>query len=323
MDAWGITDGSAGMAAQVTALAAALDVTPQMKRIAVRAPWAWLPNACYASPLKSLVVPYFLAASSDTLAPPYPDLVISCGRKAAMVAMGLRARTKGGNTKFIHIQDPMVDSRQFDLVVAMQHDAIAGPNVIKTRFALHKITPALMERLHGQYTQKFASYPEPRIVALIGGSTNKYQLTKDAMMKLITALQSVVAHTSGSLLITPSRRTGAHNLAMLKATFAGHDRVYIYDGAGENPYMGLLAVADTIIVTNDSVNMMSEAAATGKPLYIALLEGHADTKPSRFADGLIRDGIARPLGGRLERWSYAIDDEMKNLAEEIRGRLGL
>ena len=324
MNCWGITDGSAGMDAQVKALAHALGVTPQMKHITVAAPWAWLPNVCYASPLKSLLVPYCLAQGGEGLTPPYPELVISCGRKGAMVAMGLRARIKEGGTKFIHIQDPLVDARHFDLVVAMQHDAIIGPNVLKTRFALHTITPAMLDKLKSQYAPRFASYPDPKTVMLIGGSTNKYTLTPGAMMKVITTLQSVVSHTPGALLITSSRRTGVDNIAMLKSTFAGNDRVYIYDGVGENPYLGLLALAQTLIVTNDSVNMMSEAAATGRPLYIIELEGHADTKPARFAEALIKDGIARPLTGRLVSWGYHdIGNEMKELAGEIKQRLNL
>jgi mitochondrial fission protein ELM1 len=324
MKCWGITDGSAGMEAQVKALGHALGLVPQMKRITVAAPWAWLPNACYASPLKTLLVPYFLAEGKEELAAPYPDLVISCGRKGAMVAMGLRSRIKEGGTKFIHIQDPQVDSRQFDIVVAMEHDHIHGPNVLKTRFALHTITPPLLDKLKSQYAPRFASYPDPKTVVLIGGSTNKYTLTGGAMMRLITTLQSVASHVPGSLLITPSRRTSNDHIDMLKATFAGNERVYIYEGGGENPYLGLLALAQTLIVTNDSVNMMSEAAATGRPLYLLMLEGHVDTKPARFAEALIRDGIARPLTGRLVSWGYHnIGDEMKNLARDVRQRLNL
>lgn len=324
MNVWGISDGSAGMEAQIKALAQVLGLTPQMKRITVAAPWAWLPNRCYASPLKRLLVPYFLARGREELAEPYPDLVISCGRKGAMVAMGLRARIKEGSTKFIHIQDPLVDARHFDLVVAMQHDHITGSNVLKTRFALHTITPAALDKLKNQYVPRFTSYPDPKTVVLIGGSTNKYTLTPGAMMKVITTLQSVASHTPGSLLISPSRRTDPEYIDMLKATFAGNDRVYIYDGAGDNPYLGMLALAQTLIVTNDSVNMMSEAAATGRPLYLIMLENHADTKPARFADALIKDGIARPLTGRLVSWGYHnIGDEMKTLAGDIRQRLNL
>ncbi len=87
--------------------------------------------------------------------------------------------------------------------------------------------------------------------------------------------------------------------------------------------MGMLALAETIIVTNDSVNMMSEAHATGKPLYILPLPGHANTKPARFAETLIRSGIARPLGSKLENWNYPVEDEMARLAAEVKAALGL
>ena len=91
----------------------------------------------------------------------------------------------------------------------------------------------------------------------------------------------------------------------------------------KNPYMGMLALADYVIVTNDSVNMMSEAAATGKPVYIMSLPGHSGTKQARFADGLIHDGIARPLAGKLESWHYEVSDEMEKLAAEVKRRLAL
>lgn len=309
---WGLTDGSAGMVAQVKALASALSLTPDMKAINLRKPWVYLPPACYTGPLRRFILPHFL---TSYLTPPWPEIVISCGRRAAIVALGLRAQLPA--TRFIHIQDPRIDSRHFDAIVAMQHDSITGPNVIKTRYALHTITPEALAAARAHFAPRFAAYPAPYTSVLIGGSTNKYTLTEAAMAQLIDSLQQLLGHTPGSLLITPSRRTGEKNLASLRQAFAGNQRVYIYDFIEENPYMGLLALADHLIVTDDSVNMMSEAAATGKPLHLLPLPGHADTKPARFAQGLIRDGIARPLAGRLESWDYRIENEMTQLATHI------
>jgi mitochondrial fission protein ELM1 len=263
-------------------------------------------------------VPALIAPNSDSLAAPYPDVVISCGRRAALVAMGLK--TRAPKTRFIHIQDPQMPSRYFDLVVAMQHDKIEGVNVIKTQFALHAITPEVLARARLQFEPMFASYATPRVAVLLGGSTNKYQLDADAMQQVIASLQELLVGAQCSLLITPSRRTGEDNIKQLRQAFAGDSRVYIYDFAGENPYMGLLALADAIVVTNDSVNMMSEAHATGKPVYILPLAEHTNTKPARFAEMLMQNSIAKEIGISLEQWNYKTSDEMQRLAKEISQR---
>jgi len=315
---WGLTDGSAGMVAQVKALAVALQLDVEMKKIALRKPFVYLPNIVYGSPLRHFIVPYFMAPESDALPEPLPEVIISCGRRAALVSMGLRAHKRNRATRFIHIQDPQVSARYFDQVVAMKHDKITGSNVIKTRFALHAITPAVLTQAREQFAPRFASYAKPRVAVLLGGSTNKYTLSKGAMARVIMSLQQLMQQHEGSLLITPSRRTGEDNIRMLQQTFAANPNVYVYDFSGDNPYMGMLALADVIIVTNDSVNMMSEALATGKPTYLLPLPGHASTKPSRFADALIADNLARPLGHTLEEWSYTISDEMEKLAVTIK-----
>jgi len=315
MKAWGITSGAAGMEAQVRAVADALAIPCDIKKAQLRAPFVYLPNGFYTGALKPLALS-LLDPASDALLPPWPDLVISCGRRAAAVALGIKAQSP--ITKFIHIQDPHISSRHFDAVIAMAHDKITGPNVIKTRFALHTITPARLEEARQHFAPRFAAYPAPYIAVLLGGSTNKYRLQPDAMRHIISQLEQLLAATSGSLLITPSRRTGAENTALLREVFAGNSRVYIYDCIEENPYLGMLALADAVVVTDDSVNMMSEAHATGKPLYILPLPRHHHSKPAAFAQGLVQDGIARKWNGALEKWDYPINHEMANLAGKLR-----
>ena len=320
---WGITDGSAGMSAQVIALGESLGLNIVMKKARVKKSAAWLPNTFFDGPTAKLVVPYLLEKGSDSLAAPYPDIVLTCGRRSAIVALGLKAQMKkaGHSARFIHIQDPQVRPHHFDLIVAMEHDKLKGPNVIKSPYALHRITPALLESARVQFSPRFAAYPGPLVAVMLGGSTNKYTLTEEAMGMLIDDINSLLETTEGSLLITPSRRTGAENIAMLQHAFSQHSRVYIYDGKEENPYMGLLALADYLVVSNDSVNMMSEARATGKPLYLLPLPGHENTKPARFARKLQKEGSARLVGRMLESWNYEVRDDMAQLAIEIRRRL--
>lgn len=335
---WGITDGSVGMVAQVSALASAMNLQPEMKIIALKKPWSLLPNICYDSWLKSFILSHALeiggnslslwergrvrvllqteSVGGETITPPSPegrggsknpDIIISCGRKAALLA----AAIKNSQPKVcaIHIQDPQMSPTNFNVVVAMEHDKISGDNVIKTRFALHAITPAVLAEARKKFIPLFAEYPQPHIAVLLGGSTNKYRLTKLRMKALISHLQDWLAGTKGSLLITPSRRTGAENIAALQQVFSGNKNVYIYNEKMENPYMGLLACADEIIVTNDSVNMMSEAFATGKPVTILNLAGHKNTKPARFAE-------------MMKSQPKMTGDEMQRLADEVKNRIG-
>jgi mitochondrial fission protein ELM1 len=341
--AWGITDGSAGMAAQARALAQALGVPIQMKKITLKPAFAWLPNMVLAR-LRAWIYPCMLdSQKSDGLSAPWPELIISCGRKAAAVAMGMKAagNTDGQpRTAFITIQDPQCSARNFDAVIAMAHDRIRGNNVLISRYALHSITPQTLAAAREQFAPVFARYAAPRVAVLLGGSTNKYRLDAGAMEQLMAHLEHIKT-ASGSLLITPSRRTGEANIALLhewihrhspeRGVAANQDQtpqhvrgdsnVYFYDGKSENPYMGLLALADFVVVTNDSVNMMSEALASGKPVYILSLAGHANTKPARFAEGLMKQGLARPWEGRLEAFSSSWADEMPALAVQVRAKL--
>jgi len=225
MVVWGITPGNAGMQAQVRALAGALGETPVMKNVDIRKSFAWIPNVV-AAPFRRFIVPYFIDAKSDAPTLPYPDIIISCGRRGALVAMGLRHAMP--MTKFIHIQDPQVSSRYFDLVIAMEHDKITGPNVIKTRYALHSITPDVLRVAAEKFAPRFAGYAKPLVAVLLGGSTNKYQFGKEAMAQVIMQLQQLLQRMEGTLLITPSRRTGEENVAMLRGAFAENPRVYVY-----------------------------------------------------------------------------------------------
>jgi mitochondrial fission protein ELM1 len=332
---WGITDGTAGTVAQVKALAAALGYMPVMKTVHVKRPFVWLPNAAYNGALQKLL-PQAIS-SHDTLAAPWPEIIISCGRRGALAALAIKKdveRVRCGDVeknksphphiptspRLIHIHDPQMNAKHFDVIIAMQHDKIEAPNVIKVKLALHAITPALLAEAKEKFSKRFSGYAKPYVAMLLGGSTNKYTLTKSRMSQVISSLQRLAGAAPGSLLITTSRRTGYENLQALLIAFPRmrDAKAYVYDGVGDNPYLGMLALAEHIVVTNDSVNMMSEAVATGKPVYILRLPGHTDTKPARFAEMLITEGFARALEGKLETWNYPLSDEMKKISETIK-----
>lgn len=271
MRAWCLTDGGAGNVAQARALAEALDAEVILHSIAVNRIWRLLPNRMFDFGLAKC-----FPVLSRSIQGEEPNIIISCGRKGALASAFLKTKAMR-----IHIHDPQMSRKHFDLVIAMAHDGILGANIIRTPYALHNITPEKLAAAQAHWEPKFAHLPRPWNAVLIGGSTNKYRFGKDAMQALIHRIDAM----EGSLLITSSRRTGEENIALLASTFGGrNERVFLYTGELENPYMGMLACADRIYVTNDSVNMMSEAAASGKPYEILALAGHSGTKPARFAE---------------------------------------
>lgn len=312
MTIWGLTHGGAGMIAQVEGVLAALGTPYEMKFARQVWPFGLLPVAWHRGALQRL------EGGSDTLMPPWPEAIISSGRRAAILALEIK-RLSGGKVKLIHLTDPRACRAQFDLIIAMAHDGVEGENIVSTRYALHKVTQEVLAQQRVLWQPQFAHLPRPWTGVLLGGSTHRYRLTERALAEIIHTLEMLHASQEGSLLITPSRRTGERNIKALAAHFAGKDRIFFHDLQGDNPYMGILACADRLVVSDDSVNMLSEAAYTEKPLYLLPLQGHQGTKPARFAAKLADEGIARLITTNpLENWSYHVPDERAAVVEAIR-----
>jgi uncharacterized protein len=310
---WIITPGAAGFESQARGLAEALGLAPEFKRVRVKAPWTWLPGRFWLRPLQAL------AAGSDALTPPWPDLVISCGRIAAPLALAIK-RASGGATHAAHIQDPLLPPGAFDIVIAPRHDGLAGANVLTTVGAIHPVTAAKLDAAAERWRAAFAALPRPLIGVLIGGSNGRYTLDERITSELANRLAGLARQRGAGLAVTPSRRTGAENERVLRDRLAGLP-AFVWDGQGDNPYLGILALADTIVVTEDSVSMTSEALATGKPVYVVRLSGHS-RRQRRFHDELIAAGYTRPFEGELASWSYAPPDDTARAAAECRRRFG-
>ncbi len=252
-----------------------------------------------------------LAAVADPahrLRPPWPDLVIACGRNAAMPALAIK-RAAGSGVIAAQVQDPGVGHREFDLMFVPEHDRRRGPNVIVTKAALHRVTAAKLA-LERERFPELAALPRPVIAVLIGGSNGAYRLTQTRLGEIADDIAASVRATGGSVVLTPSRRTGAAGVALLRARLAGLP-ARVWDGTGDNPYYAYLAMADAVLVTADSVSMISEAAATGKPVHILGLAGTGG-KFARFHETMRQAGITRPFAGTIERWSYApLDDSAR------------
>lgn len=309
MKIWGLTIGHAGFESQALGLAEALGGDVTVKRVEPRFPWAYVP------PGVALPPPMATAAGSDPLEPPWPDVLISCGRRVVGLALAIK-RASAGRTLAVHVQDPLVAPRRFDLVVAPAHDGVRGDNVIITRGAVHRVTRAKLEVAAAEFGPALTHLPRPLIAVLIGGSNRRYRMTAATTTALADALVALTERYGAGLAITASRRTGAENVAALRGRLSGRP-VEFWDGTGSNPYFGYLALSDAIVVTEDSVSMTSEAVATGKPVYVAGLEG-GSPRFSRFHDSLRTAGITRPLDGTFARWTYEPIDDIAPVVREIR-----
>lgn len=200
-----------------------------------------------------------------TLAEPWPDLVIGAGRRSAPIVAAMRALSNG-ETRAVQILDPQIPLDRFDAVAAPRHDALRGANVAETVGSLTRITPERLEDAAAAAPEAMRSAAPPRIAALLGGPSRAAAIGA-AEFAALGAWLRARAERGATVWITPSRRTPPEGLAALRGALGG--RGWIWDGAGGNPYFAMLALADEIVVTADSVNMASEAAATGKPVRVA------------------------------------------------------
>jgi len=161
--------------------------------------------------------------------------------------------------------------------------------------------------------------PHPRVAVLIGGASRAHRMTAAVTQKLVDQLTILTKKYGASLMVTASRRTGEENARALRDALRGPN-IYFWDGAGDNPYFALLGFADYIVVTEDSVSMPSEALSTGKPVYIASLEG-GGKRLNRFHKLLQEQGYTRPFTGELEKWSYEPPHDTLKAVTEIQRRL--
>lgn len=298
---------------QCLALTDALGIVPTVKRARPAKPWAALPPWLICPPLGTL------APGSDGLDPPFPDLLIACGRKSIGLALAIR-RASHGRTFVVYVQDPRIDPRRFDLVIAPRHDTVRGPNVVLTRGAPSRVTRERLEAAKLQFTPLFVGLARPVVAVLLGGRTRHHCFMPAEAETLGRTLATFAATSQASLAITASRRTPPESLTAFR-TGLGETSVYFYDGVGENPYFGLLAHADAIVVTADSVNMISDACSTGRPVFVASLRGRPAARFDRFLSELRKEGRVRPFQGRIDPYTYVPLADAAEAATELRRRL--
>ncbi len=309
-----MTDGKIGMVKQCVALAEAIGLTPVMKQISVGRPWRWLPAPLWPDPIRAL------STKGDILAPPWPDLLIATGRLTVAPSLAVKRHSKG-RCMCVQLQNPGAASGQFDLVIAPQHDRLRGDNVLTTLGALHGVTETVLSAAAERFRDSVADMPRPLVAVLLGGPNGAFRFNRRTAERLGDDLAQLARRQGVGLLVTPSRRTPNDVIEVLRERLAGMTARF-WNGDGENPYHGYLGLCDAVIVTEDSVNMVTEASGTGKPIYVVALEG-SSAKFARFHNAMREAGICRGFDGRLEAWHYEPPNDTARVAAEVRQKLGL
>jgi mitochondrial fission protein ELM1 len=305
---WVISDGAAGNERQALALASALGMPARVLALPLRAPWAWF--APRRIPGGRLALAPRDRASFEA---PWPDVAIGCGRSAALLTRMLRDLSDG-ECYTVQILDPRIDPRHWGAVVAPRHDRLEGPNVLVTIGSLNPVDDTWLASGREAFPD-FEALPRPRVALLAGGPRHGIDFDDTLAASLLGTVHRLAQN--GSVLATVSRRTPAAFAMRLRAALSSFPGLF-WTGEGPNPYPGLLAWADHVVVTPDSVNMLSEACATGVPVHTAATAPLPE-KIARFHAALRERGLLTEPGA--PRGAVPPLRETQAVAAELRARM--
>ena len=305
-----LTEGMHGMISQVEGMAKALNTEYSHKIVRLSFPWNLVPPKF--TPISNIILKDKIYIDDNEI----PDLIISCGRKSVVPSIFLKRK----NSKIftIHIQDPKVSYKNFDAIVAPEHDNLKGDNIYQSKGAIHYITEQEISKARQYLVDKIKS---EKVVSLILGGPNKYySFSSDQIINIFNQIKSIFVSDGYKVIIIPSMRTPKKiiNLAIKEMGLCG----YVVNKIDKKAYLSAYALANYVIVTCDSTSMISEAATSGKPIFVA----HMETKKNnyrfkRFFELFKQMGITRDLGEKVEPWTYNKHNEAQRIAAEIKNKI--
>ncbi len=303
-----LTEGLHGMISQVEGLAKALNLDYFHEKIELNSPWNLVPPLF--TPKKKFIF-------KNQLNKEY-DVIISCGRKSVIPSIVLKKYSKKKVVN-IHIQNPRVPIKNFDIIVAPDHDGLDGPNVLISKGAIHYLSIEEINKAKDYLLEKLQKQKE--IVTLIlGGPTKYYNYNNENMIQIFSKINKQIIEKNLQLIVIPSNRTPEKTIQFAKEYF--NKNRLIIDNVDKKAYLSSLALAKYIIVTCDSSSMISEAALTGKPVYVAMIPAiKNDKRFQKFRNLLESMNIIRKLDTDLDTWNYEILDETNRIAKLIKEKL--
>ncbi|MCZ8182943.1 MAG: mitochondrial fission ELM1 family protein [Beijerinckiaceae bacterium] len=310
---WILTDGKAGDRAHALGIAERLGLAIEERQVAPRAPWSWLMPHLWRIPGLAIDPREAPGRPGSPLAAPLPDLVIASGRRAAAYLPAIKAAS-GGRCFTAFLKDPRTGPAIADFLWVPEHDRLRGPNVMTTLLSPHRFTPERLAAAAAAPPAPLKDWPGYRVALLLGGNSKDFTFTEADISGFLRRLDRMIA--SGAVIrATPSRRTPPSLLEAVRGRLA-RSGGWIWDGAGENPYPALLACSEAIIVTADSVNMVGEALATGRPVHLVRPSG-GSRKIDRFLTELEEIGATCPFFGRPVLYSYEPMDATPAIATAL------
>jgi mitochondrial fission protein ELM1 len=286
----------------------------QVRAITERLPWpvetrqlVFKPRYRKGKPLFNASLRHLDHTASAALEPPWPDLIITIGRRPAMAALWIRKQS-GGRTRIVIIGRPKRRLDEFDLVIASaQYRLPDAPNVVKIGLPLMRVDPERLTTARVEWAETLDALPRPLVVLLVGGATKPYRLDADTVPALVAAARHY-AGARGTIYVSTSRRTSPQVVAALRDTLPENSRMYEVDSDAPNPYPALLATGDVFVITGDSMSMLTEAARLGRRIAVFPLPLDPRwSRLTRFRDVLQKLGVVgfeRDLGA-FHQWLYA------------------
>ncbi len=302
-----LTQGMHGMISQVEGLARGLKLKYKHQTIKLKPFWNLIP-AKFTPISENLLTEKFVC---DT------KILISCGRKSVVPSIALKRRF-GKEIFNIHIQDPRVSTKNFDLIISPEHDNLSGENVIKTKGAIHYLTKK--EINENSKHLRFNKEKKKIITFIIGGPNKFYNFSEDQVHFIFNKIKALFSPDKYKIVVIPSYRTPEIVIKKAFNTFS-FNHIVIKE-INKEAYLSALAIADQIIVTCDSTSMISEAAITGKPIYIAMMKPKKISNRFRkFHSDFNKLGITRNLSESVDNWSYDKLDEINRIVPLIKERM--
>ncbi len=305
-----LTEGMHGMISQVEGMAKALETEYAHKIVRLSFPWNLIPPKF--TPISTVVLKDRTYITEEEI----PDLVISCGRKSVIPSILLKKKNPEIFT--IHIQDPKVSLKNFNVIVAPEHDNLNGDNVYSSRGAIHYITEKEIEKAKPYLLKKINSQ---KVVSLILGGPNKYyNFDVSQLVQIFNKIKSDFVSEGYKVIVIPSMRTpkASIELAKKEMEICGH----IVNTVDKQAYLSAYALANYVVVTCDSTSMISEAATSGKPIFVAHMKAKRNNyRFKRFFDLFRKMGITRDLGEKIETWTYNKHNEAQRIAAEIKNKI--
>ena len=302
-----LTQGMHGMISQVEGLAKALDLDYKHQTITLKKFWNYVP-------------PKFTPISEKILSKKFicdAKVIISCGRKSVIPSIALKKKF-GKDIFNIHIQDPKVALSNFDLVVCPKHDGLNGENILQTTGAIHYLSTQEIKRNLDYLEIDRAN--KKMVAFIIGGPNNYYDFSEQEIDKVFSKIKILFSPDKYKIIVIPSYRTPKEIIEKANNVF-GHDHLVVKT-VDKKAYLSAFSQADYIVVTCDSTSMISEAAVTGKPIYVAKMKAKKESKRFQaFYSQLKEINIIKDLEDKIETWSYNNLDEVNRIAPKIKEKM--